>query len=121
MKFRCCCAIFFMFFFSISIVNSSSAKPNLILGQVIDVDNKNPIKDVKVKIEYSGFIAQTDIQGKFSLDYAPGEFRIFFTKVGYFPYPIKLKISEKTYFPLETVELKPAPWLFRDRAPVSAI
>ena len=77
-------------------------------GEVRDVFGK-PLADVTVKVEKSRFEAMTDSSGNFSLDYAPGKFSLVFFKKGYTTRKLSLDISQKVYFPVETMVLYPIP------------
>jgi len=75
-------------------------------GQVVDPEG-NYIEGVLVKIEKSNFEAATDKEGKYIVDYAPGSFKIIFSKNNYSKYEMELNLSNKTLFPAETITLYP--------------
>lgn len=104
-KLSCMILVFIVF----AISHIGYASPNMICGQVKSIIDEKPVQDVLIKIENSGFVAKTDSSGKFVLDYAPGEFRVMFKKIGFFPHSVSLNISQKSYFPLEVTLLNPVP------------
>ena len=85
-------------------VLTSCSPPQKIEGEVKD-NFGNSLTGVEVKIQGTTFQAETDESGKYSLDYAPGTFKIDFRKEGYLGTTLELAISEKSYLPAETQTL----------------
>lgn len=64
-----------------------------------------PLSGVAVTIEKSRFDANTDSEGRYSIDYAPGPIRLSFTKDGYATEVLDLNIQEKVRYPAKTINL----------------
>ena len=79
-----------------------------IMGSVNDIFG-DPIKDVSIQIENSGFETTTDKSGKYALDYIPSEFTIIYFKDGYTTDHLKLNIHQKANFPAKKITLSPKP------------
>ena len=79
-----------------------------IIGQVIAPDSTG-VEGVTIKVDNSTFSAVTDNKGKYSIDYAPGSFKLIFSKNGHTTHTIDLNITAKTIFPAETVMIYPIP------------
>jgi len=73
-------------------------------GKVVNSNNK-PLRGVKVQVAKSGFLAETDSSGQYSIDYAPGAFTLIFRKDGFCQKTISLNINQKVKFRVETVVL----------------
>jgi len=69
----------------------------------------NGIEDVSIKIEKSTFKSVTDSQGRYSVDYVPGAFRVNISKPGFTTHHIDLNLQEKSAFPAETIVMYPIP------------
>lgn len=108
MKKRISNKMFYSILFIILINISISSQSKYIYGKVLDAFD-NPLSDVKVQVENSGFIATTNSNGEYKLDYAPGEFNVVFTKPNFTSSSIKLNISAKSDYPLADVTLYEIP------------
>ena len=82
----------------------SGCKSEKIEGKVKDI-HSNPLQGVTVTIEKSKFSSITDKTGSYSVDYAPGQMRLVFSKPEYIPKYLDLNIQQKTYFPAEDIIL----------------
>ncbi|MCG3154549.1 MAG: hypothetical protein DKINENOH_01143 [bacterium] len=82
----------------------SCGKEKHVTGKVVN-EAHQPLSDVDVIIENSTFTAKTHKDGSYSLDYAPGEFKVIFSKTGYIGDALALKIAEKVPFPAKTIRL----------------
>lgn len=98
----------FVFLLLITALLTSCGKSERIEGKVYDIFG-NPLKDVTVKIQKSTFSSKTDGSGSYSLDYAPGSMKLFFSKDGYTTSNLDLNIQQKTHFPAEVITLYPIP------------
>jgi len=87
---------------------ASCGNKSRVTGKVLDKAGKG-IDSVMVLIEKSNFKTITDKQGNYSIDYAPGTFKIIYSKTGYTTHELELNLSNKTKYPAETVELYPIP------------
>ncbi len=79
-----------------------------IQGQVTDSFGA-PLSGVTVRIEKTQFLATSESDGGFTLEYAPGEFVIQFSLEGYTTEGIELSVHEKSSVPLQPVVLYPVP------------
>ncbi len=77
-----------------------------ISGEVRDIFN-NPIEGVVVSIANSAFEATTDEDGKYSIDYVPGDIELLFKHKEYISGNLKINLSVKEDFPAKQVFLYP--------------
>lgn len=82
----------------------SGCKNQKIEGKVNDI-HSNPLQGVAVTIQKSKFSSITDKTGGYSVDYAPGQMRLIFSKSGYVSQYLDLNIQQKIYFPAEDIIL----------------
>lgn len=85
-----------------------SCEKSEIQGEVKDPFG-NGIGGVSIQIEKSTFKSVTDSQGKYSVDYVPGAFRVNISKLGFTTHHIDLNLQEKSAFPAETIVMYPIP------------
>lgn len=79
-----------------------------ISGKVIDPANK-VLEGVTVKVDKSNFITETEPNGEYTIEYAPGSFKLIFSKNGYTTHTLELNITNMTLFPAETIMMYPIP------------
>jgi len=91
---------------SLLILTSCGSKK--IEGKVEDVFG-NPLSNVKVKIDKSTFSTTTNSSGEYSIDYAPGNIKLYFIKDGYTTQTLTLNIQQKSKYPAEKIVLYPIP------------
>jgi predicted small lipoprotein YifL len=75
-------------------------------GKVTGPDGKN-LEEVLVKIDKSNFGTTTDKDGNYLIDYAPGSFKILFSKNNFASHELDLTLSSKILFPAQTITLYP--------------
>jgi hypothetical protein len=66
---------------------------------------ERPLADVTVGIQGSSFTATTEDDGKYSLDYVPGEIKVTLSKSGYTSASLELNIAQKSVYPAARVQL----------------
>ena len=91
----------------ISFVSISCSKTG-ISGQVIDPAGK-ALEGVTIKVDKSSFSTLTDAEGDYIIDYAPGSFKLIFSKDGFTTQKLELNIANKTLFPAESIKMYPIP------------
>ncbi|MFI3185105.1 MAG: carboxypeptidase regulatory-like domain-containing protein [Methylococcaceae bacterium] len=77
-------------------------------GQVNDPFGK-PLAGANIQVELTQFAATSEADGRFILDYAPGQFTVKISKTGYTTQNIPLSIQQKTKLPLQPAVLYPIP------------
>ncbi len=77
-------------------------------GSVVDHAGA-PLAEVDVKVVKSAYAAKTDVNGVYSVPFAPGSFQVSFERDGYTSHVLNLSIQESVVFPAEPVELFPKP------------
>lgn len=90
---------------SLVIIGVIAASCSKNLEGIVKDNFGNPVQDVLVKIENSNFETLTTEDGRYSLDYAAGSFKLQFSKENYVSTNIELNISEKRKYPIQDVQL----------------
>lgn len=62
----------------------------------------NPIEGVIIKVEGTQFLAKTDKNGEYSIEYVPGDIKLNISKFGFTDTVFNLKIATETTYPLDT-------------------
>ena len=86
----------------------SCGKKTDINGKVVDPIG-NGMQGVSVMIENSSFKSVTDENGNYSIDYAPGSFKLIYSKSGYTTHELELNLSTKVNYPADSVVMYPIP------------
>ena len=81
----------------------SYAQNRTITGEIVDAVTSNAISGVSIKAEGSNFVAQSDAQGKFSIDLNQQTTTLLFTYIGYKSQQVTLGTSNKL-----TIALQPS-------------
>ena len=80
----------------------------VIEGQVVDTFG-NPIPGARVTVVGSMFAAESDQQGLFKLEYAPGKFEVEAAAEQHISATRSVEMSQKTQYPMAPLELVPVP------------
>lgn len=91
-------------FLLISIVTLFNACDKKMHGTITDNFNK-PVENVEISIRNSGYIAQSNRNGEFKIDYSPGRINLDFQKDGYVPIQNEVELSEKRKHPLGEIKM----------------
>ncbi|MDZ7821596.1 MAG: carboxypeptidase-like regulatory domain-containing protein [Candidatus Marinimicrobia bacterium] len=67
------------------------------------------LQDVSVVIEKTSYKSITDKNGNYSIDYAPGNFKLIYSKSGYTTEELELNLSTKDYYPADSILMYPIP------------
>jgi|APSaa5957512622_1039677.scaffolds.fasta_scaffold58670_1 hypothetical protein len=86
----------------------TSCNQTVIEGQVFDGFRK-PVKDATIKIEGTRFTSQTDGNGKYSVEYVPGNIKVLISKTGYTDTTFRVNISAESTFPAKAVTIYEIP------------
>lgn len=70
---------------------------------------KQPLTNVNISIEGTSFEAVSDKDGKYYIDYVPGDIKISYEKDGYISESLKLNINTKEKFPAKTIVMTEIP------------
>ena len=92
----------------LAIALQGCGEPDRIEGVVQDIFGQ-PISGVNIGIENTTFSATTDASGKYSIDYAPGQLRLEYSRKGYTTEDLALNIQQKVRYPVKTIKLHPVP------------
>jgi len=87
---------------------TSCGKKAAITGKVVDITGEG-LDSVTVAIEKSAFKTITDKQGNYSIEYAPGNFKLTYSKPSWTSHELELNLSTEMKYPAEIVELCPSP------------
>ncbi len=87
---------------------TSCGKAKRIEGSVVS-ESGQPLEGVHVQVANSEFVATTNKEGRYSLDYVPGTIQIIYRQDGRLADTLSLTLAQKSYFPVSEVQLLATP------------
>lgn len=100
------CLFVLSFGIYLSLVSGCGKKD--IQGVVQDPFGKG-IEDVEVQIVNTTFMANSDKEGHYAIDYVPGTFTVKYSKPGYTTHHLNLTIEQRSKFPAAMITVYPLP------------